>query len=415
MHNNSLPSNWSWVKLGDVVESFKRGPFGSSIKKSFFVSRGYKVYEQKNAIYNTIDLGNYYIDDKKFQDLEDFEVVPGDFIVSCSGTIGKIYRLPPNAPRGIINQALLRIRLKENEIFVKYFLEFFKSYLFQKQMLVETRGSAMLNITGVKELKQIPIPLPPFPEQKKIVAKIEELFSELDNGIEQLKKGKEQIKVYKQSVLSHAFSGRLVGENQRSKVKSQNEMLKVAEAEVEYKTNVLPNGWKELKFIDFCKLQRGYDLPLKKINKGKYPVVTSGGIGGYHNEYKANGPCLITGRSGSVGNINYIDVEKYWPHNTVLYVKDFCGNLPKFIYYYFQQFNFKKFSSSTAVPTLDRKKLYNEQVKLPPLTQQHKIVKEIESRFSVADKLEQTIDESISKANTLRQSILKNAFEGKLE
>src|SRR5690606_32052738 len=143
--NSNLPPHWSWVKLGDVVDNFKRGPFGSAIKKSFFVSKGYKVYEQKNAIYHTYELGNYFINEEKFQELNDFEVNPGDFIVSCSGTIGKIYRLPSNAPRGIINQALLRIRLKEQIIAEKYFIELFKSFWFQKKILVETRGSAMLN------------------------------------------------------------------------------------------------------------------------------------------------------------------------------------------------------------------------------------------------------------------------------
>src|SRR3990172_7111389 len=115
---SKLPINWSLVKLSDVVENFKRGPFGSTIKKSFFVPTGYKVYEQKNAIYNTIETGTYFINDEKFQELKDFEVCPGDFIVSCSGTIGKIYQLPSNAPCGIINQALLRIRLKEKKIFI---------------------------------------------------------------------------------------------------------------------------------------------------------------------------------------------------------------------------------------------------------------------------------------------------------
>ena len=78
-------------------------------------------------------------------------------------------------------------------------------------MLVETRGSAMLNIAGVKELKQISIPLPPLSEQKKIVEKIEELFSGLDSGVASLKKAKEQVRLYRQSVLAAAFSGRLIG------------------------------------------------------------------------------------------------------------------------------------------------------------------------------------------------------------
>ncbi|MFA4925007.1 MAG: restriction endonuclease subunit S, partial [Ignavibacteriaceae bacterium] len=176
----------------------------------------------------------------------------------------------------------------------------------------------------------------------------------------------------------------------------------------------LPEGWKWVKFNDFCKLQRGHDLPLSKIEKGNYPVVTSAGVNGYHNAFKANGPCLTTGRSGSVGNINYIEVDKYWPHNTVLFVKDFCGNKPKFVYYFFKQFNFKSFSASTAVPTLDRKQLFNELVPVPPTAEQQQIVDELESKLTVCDKIEETISQSLQQAETLRQSILKKAFEGKL-
>jgi len=246
----------------------------------------------------------------------------------------------------------------------------------------------------ISHYSQLPIPVSPLPEQHRIVAKIEELFSSLDKGIESLKTAQQQLKVYRQAVLKWAFEGKLTNRN-------------VAEGE-------LPEGWRWVKFIEFCKLQRGYDLPLKNIVTGSYPVVTSSGVNGYHNEYKANGPCLITGRSGGVGNIHYLDVEKYWPHNTVLFVKDYCNNYPKYVYYYFLQFNFKGFSASTTIPTLDRKQLYNELVSLPHYREQHAIVAEIESRLSVCDKIEDSIEQSLKQSIALRQSILKKAFEGKL-
>ena len=304
------------------------------------------------------------------------------------------------------NHAHILLSKRSNK-FLCYYLNYidFRPYV---------TGTTRLKLTQ-NSLKQIPILDPPLPEQKKIVAKIEELFSRLDSGVAALKKAKEQLKLYRQAVLAAAFSGRLL--KQESHEENEISALKAAEPQVTYGgpgEKPLPHGWKWVRFIDFCKLQRGYDLPLKKIIPGIYPVVTSGGIGGYHHEYKAIGPCLITGRSGSVGNIHFIDVEKYWPHNTVLYVKDFCNNIPKFIYYYFLKFNFLKFSSSTAVPTLDRKKLYNELIQQPPKNQQIKIVEEIESRFAGAEVLEKSIDDGLARAEALRQSILKQAFEGRL-
>ena len=108
-----LPKGWTFVRFVNLVNftkkyPIKRGPFGSAIKKDFFVPKGnntYKVYEQKNAIYNNHKLGEYYINEKKFNELKAFEVDPGDIIISCSGTIGKVGYLPENNERGIINQA----------------------------------------------------------------------------------------------------------------------------------------------------------------------------------------------------------------------------------------------------------------------------------------------------------------------
>lgn len=113
----TLPHGWESARLIEVVvtskSAIKRGPFGSAIRKEFFVPDGYKVYEQKNAIYNDFELGTYFINEEKFNELKDFEIKPNDIIISCSGTIGRIAIAPQNISQGIINQALLKITLNE--------------------------------------------------------------------------------------------------------------------------------------------------------------------------------------------------------------------------------------------------------------------------------------------------------------
>jgi len=208
--NGELPEGWKWVKLGEVISDFKRGPFGSTIKKSFFVEQGYKVYEQKNAIYKDKSLGSYFIDENKYKELEGFSVKGGDYIVSCSGTIGKIYRLPLNAHKGVINQALLRLRLDEKKLNEKYFLYLFESEPFQKKIIVESRGSAMKNLAGVKELKLIAFILPPLNQQHQIVLEIEKRFSEADNLEKAIDESLAKSETLRQSILKQAFEGRLV-------------------------------------------------------------------------------------------------------------------------------------------------------------------------------------------------------------
>ncbi|MEM7183979.1 MAG: hypothetical protein AAF518_23965, partial [Spirochaetota bacterium] len=127
-----MREDWVECKFEDLTKSLKRGPFGGDLKKNIFVKSGYKIYEQQHAIKNDFSLGHYFIDEKTFKKLEACKVKPGDYIVSCSGTMGRIARLPQNAPIGIINQALLRIKIDEKIINPKYFIEYFKSLLFQK-------------------------------------------------------------------------------------------------------------------------------------------------------------------------------------------------------------------------------------------------------------------------------------------
>lgn len=113
---------------------------------------------------------------------------------------------------------------------------------------------------------------------------------------------------------------------------------------------------KEIYFKDFVKLQRGFDLPTKDRFKGKYPVVSSTEISGHHNKYKVQGPGVVTGRSGSLGSVQYIK-GNFWPLNTTLWVKDFKNNYPLYVYYFLQMMPLERFGSGASVPTLNRNHL----------------------------------------------------------
>jgi len=152
--------------LNDVCVKMVRGPFGSSLKKEYFVPEGsttYKVYEQKHAINREINIGDYYIDSQKFDELKRFEVKPGDVIMSCSGTIGKFFVIPSNAKPGIINQALLNFKLNDSLINHDYFLQSMYSII----STIESKGSGIANITSVKNIKETNLFLPSLTEQNE--------------------------------------------------------------------------------------------------------------------------------------------------------------------------------------------------------------------------------------------------------
>ena len=130
--------------------------------------------------------------------------------------------------------------------------------------------------------------------------------------------------------------------------------------------------WKKCKLGEFFELHRGYDLTKSEIKEGPYPVVCSTSIMGYHNEYKVKAPGVVIGRSGTLGEVQFIDTD-YWPHNTSLYVSDFKGNSPKFIKYFLQLFGTGNVGGGSAVPTLNRNHLQALTVRVPPLPTQQKI------------------------------------------
>lgn len=176
------PKGWEKKKIGEVSLSIVRGPFGSALKKEYFVpysSGVYKVYEQKNAIKQDSNIGSYYISEEKFVSLKRFECKAGDIIMSCSGTVGKMYTLPEKAHKGIINQALMKMTL--NGIVIDKIFKIYFGFAVENLVL---NGSGIKNISSVSYLKNIDIQVPPLDLQKQ--------FAEF---VEQVEKNKENIKL----------------------------------------------------------------------------------------------------------------------------------------------------------------------------------------------------------------------------
>ena len=173
-----IPFSWKWVRLGSLG-SYKKGPFGSALTKSMFVPKSessIKVYEQKNAIQKDWKLGTYFIKKSYYEsNMKGFTLLPGDIIVSCAGTIGETYVIPYDAEIGIINQALMRMRIMKN-IDLDYFLMYF-DFILKGNVNEKGKGTAIKNIPPFDILKKMVVPLPPYEEQKRIIARINELIS----------------------------------------------------------------------------------------------------------------------------------------------------------------------------------------------------------------------------------------------
>lgn len=194
-------------KIGDCCE-LVRGPFGGSLKKSIFKKTGFAVYEQQHAIHRRFKSFRYFVDQDKFDEMVRFRVSPGDVIMSCSGTMGRVAVVPESAPRGIINQALLKISPSKSLLpeFLKRWME---SAAFQSQLSANKAGVAIENVASVSTLRLLEIPILSLSKQAKVVEAIDAIdlaFSEVRQRYDLKSRDTAALR---QSVLQAAFSGQL--------------------------------------------------------------------------------------------------------------------------------------------------------------------------------------------------------------
>lgn len=165
------------------------------------------------------------------------------------------------------------------------------------------------------------------------------------------------------------------------------------------------NEWLNTTLGEVVTFQRGFDLPKKDRTSGIYPIMVSNGQDGTHNEFKVKAPGIITGRSGTLGNIFYVDKD-FWPLNTTLWIKDFYNNDVKFVYYFLKVFPLEKYNSGSGVPTLNRNHIHPLPVTIPPL-QEQKAIANILTSFD--DKIE-LLQQQNQTLETLAQTIFKEWF-----
>jgi type I restriction enzyme S subunit len=154
------------VEPGGLV----RGPFGGSLKKEIFRPSGYAVYEQAHAICGDFSSVRYFIDESKFASMARFQLRTGDLIMSCSGTIGKIAIVPEGIAKGVINQALLKIRPDLHKVRPQFLAAYLRSSRFSKEVARLSMGSAMANVASIRLLEKLPCPAPDLSSQDQIVA-----------------------------------------------------------------------------------------------------------------------------------------------------------------------------------------------------------------------------------------------------
>lgn len=402
-----MRSNWVLKNLGDIC-GFVRGPFGGSLKKSIFLPDGFAVYEQQHAIYDQFSDIRYFVSEKKFNEMKRFELRPNDLIMSCSGTMGKVAKVPPGIKRGIINQALLK--LTPSKFLDSDFLLFWmKSPNFQEQLAAETTGVAIKNVASVKVLKEIKIELPNIPEQKRIVEILNEAFAGIDQAIANTEKNIDLIQELFENYLNIIFTQR-------------------------------GPGWKETTLGSVCKFEngdRGKNYPSRAnfVSEG-IPFINAGHIADGEIDFE---------------EMNYISQKTYALLSRGKILKEdvlFClrGSLGKFavvknqtpgaiasslvilrpkeeltvnyLLHYLRSGHCKemisKYAGGAAQPNLGAKDLAKFSISLPAVSEQSLISERINTVMDQVKDLKSIYESKLKALKELKKSYLQKAFSGEL-
>lgn len=208
-----LPEGWGMTTIISLIKNeknaLKAGPFGSSLKKEFYVSKGYKIYGQEQVISGNPFLGEYYINEAKYQELETCKVKPNDILISLVGTVGKVLLLPENCKAGIINPRLIKVTLDTKTYLPSFFKYYFESSFVKSFYSAEAKGTTM-DVLNLGIIKTIPFPICSTSEQKLIVDEIESRFSVIDKMEESITQSLQQSEALRQSILKRAFEGLLL-------------------------------------------------------------------------------------------------------------------------------------------------------------------------------------------------------------
>lgn len=350
---------------------------------------------------------------------EDFIVNHGDILIGMDGDFNAS-KWP--GQRGLLNQRVCRI-IFDSPYYDKEFLFLcLQPYL---DAIHSVTSAVTVKHLSSNTIKNIPVPLPPLPEQRAIVAKIEALFSDLDQGISDLRKAQEQLKIYRQSVLKKAFEGELTKEwREKNNLDFKWDKTTTGDIMCNINSGSTPKAefLSQIGDVQFLKV---YNLNFDgTLNQSKDPAFTTLEIHRTKNKRArcVAGDVLINIVGPPLGKVSMIPTSTTQEFNINQAIVRFRPNekiAPKFLSFFLQNPMTINWLEGTSKATAGQ---YNVKVStcrlipinLPSIDEQSQIVQEIESRLSVCDKVEQSITESLEKAQTLRQSILKKAFEGTL-
>lgn len=326
------------------------GPFGSKLGRRDYVPYGVPVIRGVNIAgdrkFNSEEF--VFVSEEKADELRPNLAKPGDLIFTQRGTLGQVGIIPQDShyDRYVISQSQMKLTVDDTKADTEFLYYYFRAPATVHGILNHAISSGVPHI-NLDMLRNFEVDLPDLPVQRQIAGILSAYDDLIENNTRRIKILEEMAQaLYREWFVHFRYPG--------------HEYVPL----VDSPAGLIPEGWQVGRLDDAIVLQRGFDLPLRQREPGTVPVYAATGVVGVHNEAKVRGPGIVTGRSGSLGTVTYIE-EDFWPLNTTLWVREFRNVSPLWTYYLLRSKNLGEYNSGAAVPTLNRNHIHGLRIVIP--------------------------------------------------
>ena len=336
------------TKIGALVDNgfaaIQTGPFGTQLKASDYVERGIPVINVRNIGYGSLRPEKLeFVSDATAERLGVHVLVADDIVFGRKGAVDRHLVVGAEQAGWMQGSDCIRLRFTSDSLNPRYVSYAFLRSYHKEWMLLQCGNKATMASLNQDVIRRIELPLPRREQQDAIVATLSTYDDLIDNNRKRIALLEEAARLlYREWFVHLRFPG--------------HEHVTVVDG--------VPGGWQRVELGSVLTLKRGYDLPATRRAPGPVPVVSSSGITGYHNQSKASGPGVVTGRYGTLGEVYFVENE-YWPLNTALYVSDFKGHDPFFVFQMLKSLLRGVGTQKAAVPGVDRNVLHTMLVVWP--------------------------------------------------
>ncbi|MDP4028425.1 MAG: restriction endonuclease subunit S [Gallionella sp.] len=339
-----MDNRWNAVRLADYCSKIGSGatPRGG---ETVYLESGISFIRSQNVYNGYFDSdGLAFLDEDHAEQLKGVAVEPGDILLNITGdSVARSCRAPDGLLPARVNQHVAIIRPRSEDFDSRFVSYFFISPFMQDTML-SLAGSGGTRKALTKEMiERFEIPKPSLPVQESIADTLSAYDDLIENNQRRMTLLEESARqLYREWLVRLRFPG-----HEHTRI-----------------INGVPEGWERVPLEDALVLQRGFDLPTQDRQEGNVPIYGSTGIVGYHDKAKASAPGVVTGRSGTLGEVQYV-ADDYWPLNTALWVKEFKRVTPLFALFLLREMDLKQYNGGASVPTLDRKSVHKIEITVP--------------------------------------------------